>query len=600
MLKKIQKSLTVLFVISALSACTSLSEFYSKDAVKQKPSVASPTYIDYWQTRDPSEYRRSASTTITGKKKSVVRSQDIVIKTKKDKKIPAKLEQRDESRVSLVIPIQPMSAVQVAGPTKAQEQQQQQLRRQPKARTPVAAAKPAVVVPKAKHTIAVSKHKGKRRSSGAGSKNLWDRVRGRAVLADVEHPRINEQIAYLKRNPGYLDLLSQRSRPYLYYIVEQIERQGLPMDLALLPMVESGFEPTAFSPKQAAGLWQIIPSTGQEWGLTIIEGYDGRLDIHTSTGVALNYLRYLHKRFKGDWLLALAAYNAGPNAVQEAIEANAREEAKAAAALKKLEALQAAQAAAAQAAAAQAAAAQATGPVAAAAPGSVTSDPALPAASILMPPLVIPTPLLPIAPTAVTSSARPMAKGTRRAASGPLASSVMTSVPPQPPLKAESVFWRLKLPKETQNYVPRILALSRIVANPAAQGLQLPLLGNQPYLFRVDATITPEVKIADALTLAEIPSEEFFRFNPGLKPGVEPPPRTYNFLLPLAQAQNLAIKVPGCQLVAAKKYTVRKGETLATIAKRHGVPSVQLAQWNHLEVDTVLKAGQQLIVYPSS
>lgn len=170
---------------------------------------------------------------------------------------------------------------------------------------------------------------------------------------------------------------------------------------------------------------------------------------------------------------------------------------------------------------------------------------------------------------------------------------------PQPlPPEPESVFWRLKLPKETQDYVPRILALSRIVADPKAYGLQISPIGNQPFLFRVD--VTPESKVPDLLAASGMPADEFFRFNPGFKPGVEPPPRAYNLLLPLEQAQSLAASMPGARVVAANRYTVRKGETLASIAKRHGVPSQALAQWNSLSVDSVLKAGQKLIVYPAS
>lgn len=99
---------------------------------------------------------------------------------------------------------------------------------------------------------------------------------------------------------------------------------------------------------------------------------------------------------------------------------------------------------------------------------------------------------------------------------------------------------------------------------------------------------------------AEIPIDEFLRFNPAFKPGVEPPSRAYNLLLPWGQAQNLIANVPGARLVAPSKYTVRKGETLDGIAKRHGVPSQTLAQWNGLNAKVVLKTGQQLILHPAS
>ena len=172
----------------------------------------------------------------------------------------------------------------------------------------------------------------------------------------------------------------------------------------------------------------------------------------------------------------------------------------------------------------------------------------------------------------------------------------LATAPPE--ARPQSPYWLLKLPKETQNYVPRILALSRIVANPEAYGLQLPSINNQPYLLRVD--VAPEVKILDALAVTTVSADEFFRFNPGFKVGVEPPLRAYKLLLPQEQARDLATKVPSARLVTANQYTVKKGETLVSITKRHGVPSQELAQWNRLSVDSVLKAGQRLIVYPAS
>ncbi len=556
--KKIHKNIAALFIVSTLNACAGLPLIGTEEAAEPEKAAATagaPPYIDYWQTRDPAEYRRSPPVAGTGDRKPIAPSRDVVISKGE---APVKADKKTGARVSLIIPVQPG----VAAPGADRRQSQGQ------GKTGMVAANPnPAAPPKVQRNPAASNQKGKRKPSAVAGKDLWGRVRGRLALTEVAHARIDEQIEYLKRNPGYVSLFAQRSKPFLHYLVEQIDRRGLPMDLALVPMVESAFEPTAVSPKDAAGLWQIIPTTGQEWGLAIAEGYDGRLDIHASTGVALGYLRYLHKLFKGDWLLALAAYNAGPGAVRDAIEANAREEAQAAAAAKKL---------------------AASRPLA---------RPALPlagqpaSASPAAPPPLGSGPLAAPAAGATANAAAPLS-----AAESPALSSAMA---PQPlPPEPESVFWRLKLPKETQDYVPRILALSRIVADPKAYGLQLSPIGNQPVLFRVD--VTPEHKIPDLLAASGMPADEFFRFNPGFKPGVEPPPRAYNLLLPLEQAQSLATNTPGARVVAANRYTVRKGETLASIAKRHGVPSQALAQWNSLSVDSVLKAGQKLIVYPAS
>ena len=533
---KIQRHLAVLVGIATLGACANLPFVGSKtDPEAEKTVAAQAPYIDYWQTRDPSEYRHATPANRATAKKSRGRSRDVVFsgQAKASRPTPSTAGKDTGPRISVIMPVQ-----------SGLFEQTTQI---PKATNPSLAAvgRKPVATPKATRNLVASSRKAKRKSSGIGSKNLWDRVRGRSVLAEVEHPRIDEQIAYLKRNPGYLNLLSQRSRPFLHYIVEQIDRRGLPTDLALLPMVESGFQVAAVSPKEAAGLWQIIPSTGQEWGLVIAEGYDGRFDIHTSTDVALGYLRYLNKLFKGDWLPALAAYNAGPRAVQNAIEAANREQAQAAAA---------AAVAAKKLAAAQQAQAQLPTPYLAQPPASPTA--ALPDVAGLAPvtsPLTAPTP----APTTASGAAKIALPQPQKISKLPAVAAVAPT-PPPPPATPESVFWRLKLPKETQDYVPRILALSRIVANPTAYGLSLPLLGNQPYLFRVD--VTPEFKIVDGLMLAGISSEDFFRFNPGFKPGVEPPLRAYNLLLPLEQAQSLALNIPGVHLVATKTTSPKKAK----------------------------------------
>jgi len=161
-----------------------------------------------------------------------------------------------------------------------------------------------------------------RKGHKATSRDAWDSVRGNLVLAGVEHEAVATQLEALRGHPGAVDFLMKRAEPYLQYLLEEIDRQGLPHDMILVPMVESAFETGALSPKQAAGIWQFIPSTGAQYGLTITEGYDGRYDIHAATRAALKYLKHLNGLFGGDWLLALAAYNAGEGAVGRAIESN--------------------------------------------------------------------------------------------------------------------------------------------------------------------------------------------------------------------------------------------------------------------------------------
>jgi soluble lytic murein transglycosylase-like protein len=143
-----------------------------------------------------------------------------------------------------------------------------------------------------------------------------------ASSADSAYARINKQVDWFTKRPDYLRHVSERARPYLYHIVEALGRNKMPLELALLPIVESAYQPTAQSPKSAAGLWQFIPSTGKEFNLKQDDVYDERLDISASTQAAIRFLSQLNRHFKGDWLLALAAYNAGQGRVDSAIRQN--------------------------------------------------------------------------------------------------------------------------------------------------------------------------------------------------------------------------------------------------------------------------------------
>ncbi len=152
--------------------------------------------------------------------------------------------------------------------------------------------------------------------------NLWDAIRSGLVLHTIEHEKIKAFLDYLRQKPGTVDFLMGRAEPYLQYLLGELRREGLPMDLVLVPMVESAYQTTAVSPKQAAGLWQFVASTGQQYGLRLSETYDGRYDTHLATQAALRYLGYLNELFGGDWMLTLAAYNAGEGTVTRAIQAN--------------------------------------------------------------------------------------------------------------------------------------------------------------------------------------------------------------------------------------------------------------------------------------
>ena len=137
-----------------------------------------------------------------------------------------------------------------------------------------------------------------------------------------QYERVYKHINWYSQHTDYLQQVSQRAQPYLFHIVESLSQQQLPIELALLPIVESAYQAKALSPKSAAGLWQFMPSTGHDLDLYQTTHYDARLDIEASTQAAIRYLSFLKQHYNGDWLLALAAYNGGLGMVDNAIERN--------------------------------------------------------------------------------------------------------------------------------------------------------------------------------------------------------------------------------------------------------------------------------------
>lgn len=158
----------------------------------------------------------------------------------------------------------------------------------------------------------------------AEADDIWQRLRAGFEFAESEHKRTRIERDWYAGHQAYLDRTIERAAPYLYMIVEEVEERGIPTEIALLPIVESAFQPFAYSHGRAAGIWQFIPSTGRIYGLKQNWWYDGRRDIEASTRAALRYLSQLQQAFDGDWLLALAAYNSGQGTVQKAIRSNKR------------------------------------------------------------------------------------------------------------------------------------------------------------------------------------------------------------------------------------------------------------------------------------
>ncbi len=156
------------------------------------------------------------------------------------------------------------------------------------------------------------------------SDGLWSVIRAGYRLPEPDNRRVRVERDWFADHPSYLARATARADRYLYFIVQEARKRHMPLELTLLPVVESAFDPFAYSHGQAAGPWQFIPSTGKYFGLQQNWWYDGRRDIVRSTRAALDYLQKLAQRFDGDWLLALAAYNAGGGTVSRAQRANAK------------------------------------------------------------------------------------------------------------------------------------------------------------------------------------------------------------------------------------------------------------------------------------
>ena len=252
----------------------------------------------------------------------------------------------------------------------------------------------------------------------------------------VMYERVNKHIVWYTQHHDYLHQVAERAHPYLYHIVEALSKHKLPSELALLPIVESAYQPTAQSPKSAAGLWQFIPGTGHDFDLEQNTQYDARLDIAASTQAAMRYLSFLKQHFNGDWLLALAAYNCGLGAVDAAINRN------------NIEGL-------------------------------------------------------------------------------------------------DTDYWSLRLPEETQEYVPRFLALSSIFANPAVHGLKLAPVRNEPYFIKVkidrknDIKYLAEKDLSEIAQLANLSYEQFSRLNPGYLNSKLATNGPFTLLMPTANANQL-------------------------------------------------------------
>jgi membrane-bound lytic murein transglycosylase D len=310
--------------------------------------------------------------------------------------------------------------------------------------------------------------------NGEDYDDLFDRMRAGFVFDEVQEPAIDQQLAWFENNPEFLDRTFHRAERYLYHIVTEVEARGMPLEFALLPVVESAYEPFAYSPSRASGLWQFIPGTGTRFGLKQNWWYDGRRDVIESTRAALDYLQALHDQFDGDWLLAIAAYNVGEMTVQRELDRNRA--------------------------------------------------------------LGLPTD-----------------------------------------------FWHLTLPAETRAYVPRLLAMKRLMAEPERYGMQFAPMPNEPYFAVIDTGSQIDMKIA--AKLAGTSHDEIVALNPGFNRWATDPEGPHRMLVPIdtADAFEAALKTlePSDRMLLVT-HTVGPRETLASIARQYGTSVAVITKLNDL------------------
>ncbi|MFT0212808.1 LysM peptidoglycan-binding domain-containing protein [Pseudomonas sp. F1_0610] len=317
---------------------------------------------------------------------------------------------------------------------------------------------------------------------------IWMAIRDGYQLQALipDNPRVDQQRLWFASRPVNVERLSDRSSPYIYYIVEQLQARNMPLELALLPMIESAYDPSALSSAKAAGLWQFMPATGRYFNLQQTSWYDGRLDIVASTDAALDYLQYLNQFFEGDWLLALAAYNAGEGTVQRAQRRNQKD--------------------------------------------GLPTD-----------------------------------------------------------------YWNLKLPAETQAYVPKLLALSQILSTPESYQIALADVPNEPYFTAVE--LQHQIALEHLAHMAKLDKEEMQRLNPGYRQGVTMggPKR---ILVPAEKAQKMQQQIAQLKpedQVRWQSYIVQRGDSLSVIAKRFNSSAKTISQHNKLRSNN-LRVGQVLTI----
>ena len=316
--------------------------------------------------------------------------------------------------------------------------------------------------------------------------DLWDRVRRGFAMSDLDSDLVRDRERWYASRPDYVARMTERGGRYLFYIVEELDKRHMPTELALLPFIESAYNPQAMSVASAAGMWQFIPSTGRDFELTQNVFRDDRRSVLDSTRAALDYLQKLYGMF-GDWHLALAAYNWGEGSVQRAVAKNQR--------------------------------------------AGLPTD-----------------------------------------------------------------YQSLRMPLETQGYVPKLQAVKNIIARPADFNLTLPELLNHPYFLSVP--IERDIDVAMAVKLSGMQAEEFQNLNPQMNRPVILASGTPQVLLPYDNANRFVRELPKHRgpLASWTAWVAPRTMKTADAAQSVGISEEHLRDINHIPARMMIKAGSTLLV----
>jgi membrane-bound lytic murein transglycosylase D len=327
------------------------------------------------------------------------------------------------------------------------------------------------------------------RAAGDTSIDVWERIRRGFKMPELTGRLVDNSTRWYAGQPDYIGRMSSRAGLYLFHIVDEIEKRGMPTELALLPFVESAMQPEAESQAKAAGLWQFIPSTGKLYQLEQSPWNDERRDVLESTRAALDYLEKLYNDF-GDWQLALAAYNCGEGCIGRAIARN-------------------------------------------------------------------------------------------RAHRKPVS------------------YASLRLPRETQFYVPKLQAIKNIVRDPQRFDIALPAIQNEPYFAVVRKT--RDIDIITAARLAEMPIDDFRALNPSFNRPVIVGATQSRILLPADRADTFignlaAYEATGQPLASWTTHVLGANETIAQLAERVGISETALREANRIPPKFRITPGSTLLI----